>query len=334
MPTLRPRPIIEVPRWTGSVLPERDRIAKALLCPFPSTLNPNLPVANAHVRAWLDRFVVHSDPAWVERAKKAEMAWFISGFYPTARVEELCVAATYLAWAFGLDDVGDETAVGQRPERLLKLFDRYEDIFLGRPAGTESSAVALSEILDQLSKYATPAQLKAFHEGNRAYFGAMLWEANNRHGGLVPEEGMYVMLRPAAGAVPCFAALIEPVERIELSDDARSHPGLQRLVRLMGGILCFTNDVLSYEKERAKGDVHNLAYIYEHHRGLSPARAVAEAVGFNNASVADFLEEEGKLPSFGAAQDVEVKRYLAVLRSMIRVTLDWTLGSPRYSDPE
>lgn len=332
MPTLRPRPMIQVPRWSGSILPAREEIARALLCPFPSTLNENLPAANASVRAWLDRFVVHSDPAWVERAKKAEMAWFISGFYPTAQHEELCIAAAYLAWAFGLDDVGDETTVGHRPERLLSLFDRYEDVFLGRTAGEESSSVALASILERLARIATPAQMKAFHEANRAYFGAMLWEANNRHGKLVPDEGMYVMLRPAAGAVPCFVTLIEPIEHISLDEEVRSHPLVEQLVRLTGGILCFTNDVLSYEKERAKGDVHNLAYIYEHHRGLAPGRAVAEAVGFNNASVADFLEAESRLPSFGGERDRALQRYVATLRSMMKVTLDWTLGSPRYSD--
>lgn len=332
MPFPRPRTHLQVPLWTGSVLPAREDIARAIYCPFPSTLNPHLPAANASVRAWLDEFTVHSDPAWVGRAKRAEMAWFISGFYPTGPLDRLCVAAAYLAWAFGLDDVGDETQLGLRPERLLRLFEVYERVFEGGRMPNESSAVALGSILDRLAGFASNEQLRAFHEANRAYFGAMLWEANNRAGGLVPDESTYVMLRPAAGAVPCFAALIEPVEQIQLDAASRQTPQLERAVRLMGGILCFTNDVLSYAKERAQGDVHNLAYIYEHHRGLSPARAVAEAVGFTNASVADFLEAEASLPSFGPEQDREVQRYVATLRSMIRVTLDWTLGSARYAE--
>jgi len=309
-------------------------VAKSLLCPFPEVTNPNVVSAHLHALDWLDRFTVHSEPSWVPRAKRARMTWMVAGFYPTCDLSRLCIATDYLSWAFGLDDVGDETAIGERPERLLELFGRFEDVFSGRSAAGNPQAEALDDIVTRLAKVATPDKLEAFAAGNRAYFGAMLWEANNRHGRMVPDEGTYLMLRPAAGAVPPFFAMVEPLEGIELTDELRQHPGITNLVRLAGGIVCWTNDVLSYEKERAKGDVHNLAYIYEHHRGLSPARALAEAVGFNNASVADFIEEQEKLPSFGAAQDVEVKRYVATLRSMIRVTLDWTLGSPRYSETD
>ncbi len=320
--------------WKGDQLPTRTAIAEALWVPFPFASNPHAAAAHEHTRLWLERFSVHAESKWMERAHRARMAWFVAGFYPEAGLDELCLASDYIHWAFGLDDTGDESAVGHRPERLLELFDQFEDVFLGQGTPTHPSALALADIVERLSRIATAEQMRAFHEGNRAYFGAMLWEANNRHGNLIPEEGMYRMLRPAAGAAPPFFALIEPMEKIALSEAARECVPLLTMARLAGEIMCWINDVLSYEKERAQGDVHNLAFVYEHHRGLSPARALAEAVGFSNASVADFLEQQEQIPSFGGAQDAEVKRYVATLRSMIRVTLDWTLGSPRYSETD
>ena len=331
MPRLRSPSLYTVPVWTGEKLPNREEVAAALSAPFPSTLSPHALFAHNHTRAWLKRFTVHDEPVWVQKAIAAKMAWFVAGFYPDAAAAELCIASDYIVWAFGLDDLGDETAVGQRPERLIELFDRFDDVFLGRPVSPHPATQALADIVDRVADIARPAELKAFHEGNRAYFGAMLWEANNRHGNLVPDEQTYRMLRPAAGAAPPFFALIEPLQHITLSERVRTAAPVARMTRLAGEIMCWTNDVLSYEKERKNGDVHNLAYIYEHHRGLAPARALAEAVGCNNASVADFLEQEHLVPTFGTDEDRELARYVAVLRSMIKVTLDWTLNSSRYA---
>lgn len=62
------------------------------------------------------------------------------------------------------------------------------------------------------------------------------------------------MLRPAAGAVPPFFALVGPLERLNLSAAVRAHPQLLELQRLAGGIVCWINDVLSFEKERKLND--------------------------------------------------------------------------------
>lgn len=332
MKDLRSRARVSVPRWSGRVLPPRDEVASALSVPFAAHVSPHAQLAHDHTRVWLERFTVHQESAWVRRAVASRMAWFVAGFYPDANAPALCIASDYIVWAFGLDDTGDETAVGQRPERLIELFDQFEEVFLGRGSPRHATAQALADIVERIAALTTPAQMRAFHDGNRAYFGAMLWEANNRHAAIVPDETTYRMLRPAAGAAPPFFALIEPLQRVALDEPARTSPELARMARLAGEIMCWINDTLSYDKERAQGDVHNLALVYEHHRGLSPARALAEAVGFSNASVADFLDAERELPSFGAEQDREVARYAATLRSMIRVTLDWTLGSRRYTD--
>jgi hypothetical protein len=191
---------------------------------------------------------------------------------------------------------------------------------------------ALRDIVTRLREIATPAQLEAFRVGNHAYFGGMLWEANNRAGKWVPHESSFLMLRPAAGAVPPFFALLEPLERIELSAALRAHPQVLELQRLAGGIVCWVNDVLSYEKERRLNDVHNLAIVYEVHRGLPPGAALAQAVTLCNAEVDGFLARAAALPSGSSEEELVLARYIETLGSMIRITLDWTLGSARYAE--
>ena len=132
--------------------------------------------------------------------------------------------------------------------------------------------------------------------------------------------------------MPPFFALVEPLEQLSLSAAVRAHPQVLELQRLAGGIVCWINDVLSYEKERQLGDVHNLAIVYEMHRELAPGAALEQAVRLSNAEVDGFLARAAALPSFSDAENAELARYVDVLGSMIRITRDWTLGSARYAE--
>jgi hypothetical protein len=321
------------PRWNDEQIPNREVIAQALRCPFPRRLNPNVAQAHKQSSLWVRANI--PDQRMAARLTGARMAWMVGGFFPSAGVDELSLAADYISWAFALDDLGDETAIGRDPIRLASLFETFDAVFDGPARTVESASVkGFRSVVSRLSKFATPEQLTAFRTGNLAYFGGMLWEANNRAGSWVPNESSFLLLRPAAGAVPPFMALVEPLERLSLPDKVRSHPHVQELTRLAGGILCWTNDVLSYEKERAQNDVHNLAIVYEVQRGLTPGAALAQAVAFHNAEVDGFMARAATLPALGLDSTSELERYVQVLRSMMRVTLDWTLGSARYAEAD
>jgi hypothetical protein len=321
------------PRWNAEELPSRETLAEAMRCPFPRRLNPN--VARAHEKSsrWVRAHI--PDARMAKRLTAARMAWMVGGFFPSAGVDELSLAADYISWAFVLDDLGDETEAGKDPLRLASLFESFDAVFDGPAQAAESPQVsAFRDIVERLAAIASAEQLHAFRVGNQAYFGGMLWEANNRQGNWVPNESSFLMLRPAAGAVPPFMALVEPLEHLSLPESVRRHPHVQELTNLAGGILCWTNDVLSYEKERAQNDVHNLAIVYEVQRGLPPGAALTQAVAFHNAEVDGFLARADALPSFDEAHESELRRYIDVLRSMIRVTRDWTLGSARYAEAD
>jgi hypothetical protein len=319
------------PVWIGSAVPSRADVADALYCPFPPTRNPNLEPVHIGTSRWVERAHLHADRAREERAIEARMAVMIAGFYPIATLPKLRIASDYLAWAFALDDAGDETSLGERPGRLMRLFERYDAVLRGEtPLPTDPPSVpALLDVLTRLREHATPEQMEAFIEGNRAYFGAMLWEANNRASKYVPDEIAFELFRPAAGAVPPFFALIEPMEDIVLPAEVKADPTLVKLARIAGLVACFINDALSYEKERVRGEMHNLAFVYERHRGLSPGAALAQCVARTNAAVRDFVLEQRALGSYGE-HDEAVRKYVATLASVMRVTLDWTLESSRY----
>ena len=115
------------PRWSDSDIPFRAIIAEALRCPFPLRINRHVRAAHEHSLVWVKQ--VFGDERLAQKAARAQMAWMVAGFYPTAGSVELSLAADYLCWAFALDDLGDETPIGERPSQLADLFERFDSTF-------------------------------------------------------------------------------------------------------------------------------------------------------------------------------------------------------------
>jgi Terpene synthase family 2, C-terminal metal binding len=332
MATQHASAVRRTPRWLDSAIPDRRQILGAIQCPFAERINPHADSAERSSLQWLERLGLVPSAGRLAAIGKAHLTTLVAGFYPCAALEELKLASDYVCWAFALDDIGDETSIGERPARLMELFARFEQVLSGEalPESAGPLEHGLHQVVQRVASFTSARQLSEFLDGNRAYFGGMLWEANNRAHSWVPDETAYLTFRPAAGAVPSFFALIEPLERISLAPRARDHEAVRGLSRLAGSIICWTNDVLSYEKERAHGDFHNLVMVYEHHRQLLPGAAAAQAIASINAATRDFVAAAASLPSFGAAEDSELKRYIDTLRAVIRVTLSWTYDSARY----
>jgi len=334
MATRHPGALRKATRWLETEIPSRKQLLGAIDCPFPLRINAHLAAAESSSLSWLQRLGLTTNLKQQARVSKAHLSTLVAGFYPNAPLAELQLASDYVCWAFALDDIGDETEVGERPARLMELFEGFEHLLQGKAPSASASALdrGLFDVVQRVSDFTTPEQLTDFLEGNRAYFGGMLWEANNRAHSQVPEESAYLTFRPAAGAVPSFFSLIEPLERIELTPTIRANQDVRKLSRLAGDIICWINDVLSYEKERAHGDFHNLVMVYEHHQQLPPSVAAPKAIAVINSAISDFSATADRLPSFGRAEDEELKRYLDVLRAVIRVTLSWTFDSTRYHE--
>jgi 5-epi-alpha-selinene synthase len=327
-----PQVLRKASHWLDHEIPNRARLLGAIHCPFPLQLNPHAEAAERASLGWLSRFGLFSGEAHRAAVSRAHLTTLVAGFYPSASLEALSLASDYVCWAFALDDIGDETEVGERPARLLALIERFERVLSGECPSAASPPLVhgLYDVWLRLAAFADDAQLREFVAGNRAYFGGMLWEANNRAHCWVPDETAYAAFRPAAGAVPSFFGLIEPLERITLAPHVRNHEEVQALAKLAGEIICFTNDVLSYEKEQAHRDFHNLVIVYEQHRRLLPGAAAWQAIATINSATREFVKRASALPSFGAEQDAELARYVGVLRAVIRVTLSWTYDSTRY----
>ncbi len=304
--------------------------AESIDCPFQVDQNPHCAAAALEANAWYRR--LFGDSPFAEKVFAAQMEQLTAGFYPQAQMEQLVFANRLLLWAFTVDDLADETEAGRQTSQLAALLSRFQQVMHGEaPDPAEPLELALAELMEGYRAFGDAEEELDFIQAMAAYFGAMLWEANNRLCGWVPDLGSYQMLRPAAGAVPPFWHLIGPVNNVRLPDDTSCRNELDRLSTLAGRLVCWHNDVLSHEKERAAGDVHNLCIVLEHARRLSPQAALRDAVRFANEEVAEFESLAEDLIAQEPAESVV--SYVETLKSMVAATVEWTSSSRRYVSP-
>jgi hypothetical protein len=297
--------------------------------PFPSRINSLVTAAHEHTSNWVKSYELLKTQEAKARFAKAKFAWLAARAFPDAGFEELCIIADFNTWLFMLDDQCDEAEMGKKALYLKSivagLMDilRYNQVVNLEEGG--SLAAALSSIWERMRAISRPAWRIRFIRSMEDYFSSCLWEADNRAAGKVPTVVDYVAMRPYTGALFADVEAIEIIEKVYLPEEILQHETVKRMVLACNNIVCWSNDLFSCYKESQQGDVHNLALVLAHERNLDLQEAIDETGRMHNEEVALFVALEKQLPSFGAALDAELVRYIDVLRSWITGNYDWSM---------
>ncbi len=98
---------------------------------------------------------------------------------------------------------------------------------------------------------------------------------------------------------------------------------MRQLVWLTACAIAYSNDIYSVKREEAAGQTANLILVLEHACNLSREQAVERAIGMHDHVVAEFIARKAQLPSFGAAEDDLLQRYVAGLEFFMSGHLVW-----------
>ncbi|MBP1150944.1 MULTISPECIES: terpene synthase family protein [Methylocaldum] len=301
-------------------------------CPFPSRLNSHAEAANRHTLAWVRRFNLVTDDREWQRLEASKFSWLAARAYPDAPYEGLNIVSDWNTWLFIRDDQCDESGFGRSPDKLAHFHERLTEILTGRePNETDLPlARALHDLYLRLRQIANDDWMCRFILSVVEYFESSVWEAKNRASGITPDPLTYVTMRPFTGGLYTDIELIDVVEDISLPLHVRKHDTLQNLIRMANNVVCWSNDIISFAKEVQHNDVHNLVVTFQHHRRLSLQDAIQQAAELTNREVRNFIALKEQLPTFGAAIDSDVQRFVSVLCSWMRGNLDWSYSSGRY----
>lgn len=307
-------------------------IHPTLTCPFPSSINVHAETVHRCTLAWAQRFHLIRDDTAYERLRRRRYDELMSRAYPHATLAALQLISDWNTWLFLLDDQCDETGLGKDPVRLTQLHARLLAILRGALYGDQAGPqiCALHDLTTRLLARAGERWLRRFTRQVELYFIANVWEATNRMHDTVPDVASYRIMRPFTSAVYAYLQLIEFTEQLDLPPAVRDHRDVQRLGQMTNNCICWSNDIISLEKEVLHGDVHNLALIIASEQLITLQAAVDQVAMLHDAEMRAFSALAGRLPSFGAAADMELQRYIAGMRSWMRANLDWSAATARY----
>jgi len=208
--------------------------------------------------------------------------------------------------------------------RLEALLDGGQSIESDPP-----TARAFVDLCERVRARAGAWWFARFADRVRWQLHAHVWEATNVATGVVPPLSAYVKMRPHV-YWPCvtlaFIAADIPPDAAFLA-----HARVVALTEMALNQIVWVNDVLGVNREIEERSPHNLVLVLSRHAQLSLGEALRRAVDMTNAETEAMLELEARLPSFGAGEDAQLRRYLDTLHAWMRGHLDWYDETSRYS---
>jgi hypothetical protein len=307
-----------------------------IYCPFPSAISPYAERIHRHTLDWVQQLNLVTNEKAYKRLRASKFGRLAARAYPDAPLDRLEIISDWNTWLFILDDQCDEWGLGKHPEQLAALHARCLEILSGSMPNSEDVALvyALHDIRTRIQPLMPLSWLTRFVQSAAEYFESTVWEAKNRFQGIWPDSPTYILMRPYTGGLYTDIDLIELTNGITLPLQVRKHPRIQQLAVITNNVVCWSNDIISLQKEFSHQDMHNLVLVFHHHRQISLQSAIDQVARLIESQVRQFIILEKSLPSFGADIDRDIERFITIMRAWMRGNLDWSFESGRYRPTE
>ena len=310
----KPIPPIDLSRFQYDIAPRRS---------------PDDPLRHQRSMAWAERFHLAPTAAAKKLIGKIHVDDMSAAIYVDAPPALLDLCTDLLLWFFVSDDQYDERAIGGSPLKMAKVFGNFLRIL---QTGNEREAIsplghALLDLRARLCAAGSGKWYERFVSNMELYFDGCMRESRNRAAQRTPEFEEYRLLRRASvGTYPCFD-LIEITSSGELPSEVQQNPVLPILRDLASDIIAWVNDIVSYQKESAFSDPHNIVTVLREECGISVAEAVEKTIEFHNEEMQTF---QGLAQGIIATGGESARRYVAGLSQWMRGVFDWSFQSERY----
>ncbi|KAJ7644873.1 isoprenoid synthase domain-containing protein [Roridomyces roridus] len=175
------------------------------------------------------------------------------------------------------------------------------------------------------------ALIDKFMANYSLYLHAVVQEAEER-GKLKIRDTLtsYLELRRNTGAVTCcFNLLLLP---FDIPEDVLADPRIAQLETIGLDLVCVGNDILSFNVEQARGDIHNAVIVVMKEHELSVQAAMDFIGAWYHRNTDEFCALMRDLPA--CKDDLEtrnqLKKYVAGLADWVTSNWEWSLNSGRY----
>lgn len=252
---------------------------------------------------------------------------------PEANEAGLRLICDWGSWIFPFDDMfdcGECRADYRKTEDLLSLTESVFDHVL---PGTRVNIPPIIQYHDGIwarIKASAPQHLQErYSRAMRDYCSGVLKQICLVQSNTVPDLEKILSLRRQAVCVRTLYVLVELAHRIDLPDHVVANERISEIETIGIDLTLMHNDIISYRKEEAEGVSHNLVAVCRMN-GLSAQDAIDQVGHLIRMRHDSFNKAVQCLPQWDAAIDLEVSRYVAAIRNVVKANLYWSFQSHRF----
>ncbi|KAI0077886.1 terpenoid synthase [Panus rudis PR-1116 ss-1] len=297
------------------------------VCLLKGATNPHYAKAAPESSAWINSYNLFSDK---------KRAFFIQGSnellvshtYPYADYEQFRTCCDFVNLLFVVDEVSDEQN-GSDARVTGNIFLQV----MRDPEWDDGSPLAsmTREFRTRFLKYAGPGCHKRFLKHCEDYVEAVAREAEYRERGEVLDLSSFEALRRENSAIRVCFGLFEFALGVDLPDEVFENPQFMNLYWAAADMVCWANDVYSYNMEQAKGHSgNNIVTVLMKAKNVD-LQTASDLVGIKfNELMQTFISGKQGLPSWGPSTDNAVQAYIRAMEHWVVGNLDWSFETQRY----
>ncbi|MBG0850715.1 terpene cyclase [Streptomyces spinoverrucosus] len=310
--------------------------------PFETPVSDHLEYARERHLRWVwEKGLVRSQAGFEEYCSW-DLPQAAARTYPYASADDMVVLMNWFSLAFLFDDQFD----AGRPDRADRVAEVARELIVTplRPAGSRPRVVcpitvAWTEVWEQLSDGMSLTWQTRFAASWGRFLAAHVEEVDLAAQGLAGSLGpdAYAVFRRRTVGIHHSIDAGERSRRFEVPAQAMAHPLMERMRDLAADTIGFMNDIHSFERERRRGDGHNLIAVLHKERGGSWREAADAAYRMTTDCLAEYLELEAGVPrmcdELGLDEDerTRVRMGVEAIQHWINGNYEWALTTGRYA---
>ncbi|MFF0221423.1 7-epi-alpha-eudesmol synthase [Streptomyces sp. NPDC004629] len=310
--------------------------------PFETPVSPHLEYARSRHLRWIwDMGLVRSQAGFAEY-RSWDLPQAAARTYPHASADDMVVLMNWFSLAFLFDDQFDTG----RPDRADRIAEVARELIVTplRPAGTRPRVVcpitvAWAEVWQHLSDGMSLTWRSRFAASWGRFLVAHCEEvdlaARGLAGTLTLDE--YAAFRRRTVGIHHSIDAGERSRRFEVPAEVQAHPVMERMRDLAADTIGFMNDIHSFERERRRGDGHNLICVLQRERGGSWQEAADEAYRMTTECLQEYVALEARVPrmcddlGLDEAGRQRVRMGVEAIQHWINGNYEWALTTGRYA---
>ncbi|GJE85095.1 terpenoid synthase [Phanerochaete sordida] len=249
--------------------------------------------------------------------------------YPYAGLQQLRTVCDFMNILFTIDAITDEQSGPDALATGMCFLNTLKD-----------ETFDDGSILCQMTKdfrrrffpYAGPATTHRFLKHSEDYVLGFVQEAELRGQRIVLDLASYEPLRRENSGARYAFGPFGYLLGMDLPDEIFEHPAYMEMYDAAVDMICWSNDVYSYDVEQAMGPHagNNILTVLQREEGLD-LQAASDRVGVHFQELVDrFSDAKARLPSFGKELDEVTANHIMAMEAWVAGNLEWSFGTRRY----